>query len=359
MNKQFTILVVGFLICLLLPLNSSFADESAIPEAEIIVDGRPQKTKYLMRSGHILVPAFFLKHTGVNVNRNQQYRSVVFSFEENLYALPINKNFSDDYLGKVKKWVRFPLVTNTVEIDGDVYVPLVDLAKKFGMIVTYNPKLRRTEITTNIRSAKSSIRRGNPERKFVALTFDDGPDPHYTPQILDILKEKNVRATFFVMGKQVENYPNIMKRIFNEGHAFGNHTWNHPSFPRVMTEQIIEEINSTQTVIDRTIGRRSDLFRPPYGAITKADALLLEKMGMRTIMWTVDTLDWSGLSGDDILSIVHRDISPGGIILQHNFEPHREDARLLDGTVEALPRIIDELRAKGYRFVTIHTLLAN
>ncbi len=356
MKKHIVIIVISVL-AIFLSINNIQAEESSLPEAEIIVDGRPHKTKYLMRNGHLLVPALFLKHTGVSVNRNHQYQSVVLSFEEKLFALPINKKFSDDYISKVKKWVRFPLVTNTIEIDGDIYVPLVDIASKFGMSVAYSPQLRRTEISSNIRSPHGFVRRGSPEHKRIALTFDDGPDPHYTPQILDILKEKNVRATFFVLGNQVERYPKVLQRIVNEGHAIGNHTWSHPNLPRVMTQQVIEEIQTTQNIIEKTVGRRSDLFRAPYGAVTKADALLLEGMGMRTIGWTVDTLDWSGLSGNEIVSIVLRDISPGGIILQHNFEPHRQDARLLDGTVEALPRIIDELRAEGYHFVTIQTLL--
>lgn len=106
----------------------------------------------------------------------------------------------------------------------------------------------------------------------------------------------------------------------------------------------------------RVVGKKPDIFRPPYGAYTKADMLLFNEIGMRNILWFVDTLDWSGTTGEDILKIVHRDISPGGIVLQHNFQ---SDTGLLDGTIEALPKMIDELKAKGYRFVTVQTLFAS
>lgn len=106
--------------------------------------------------------------------------------------------------------------------------------------------------------------------------------------------------------------------------------------------------------MQKVVGRKPDLFRPPFGAFTKADLALLHELGMRNILWTVDTRDWSGLSADEIMEIVHREISPGGIVLQHNFQYNRG---LLDGTVEALPRIIDDLQKQGYKFVTLQTLL--
>ncbi|MFV8829465.1 polysaccharide deacetylase family protein [Alkalihalobacterium sp. APHAB7] len=348
------------MILLAIFINTSFsthtyAQESRLPEAPIFIDNLPVKTKYIMRDGQLMVPSLFLKHTGVRVDWNEQYRSVVFTDGNICFALPVGQNYSDDFVRATGEWKRQPLSTRTIEFAGDIFVPLLDVTRKFGMRTTYNPQLERTFITTNIRSAPNFIYHGDPARKLVALTFDDGPDGYYTPKILDILKSKQVPATFFVMGKQVEAFPDVMRRIVNEGHGIANHTWSHPVLPRQMTGRVIEEIRKTQNIMEKTVGRKPDLFRPPFGAITKSDALVLHEMGFRTIMWSVDTLDWSGLSGDEILRIVQRDISPGGIVLQHNFQT---DARLLDGTVEALPMIIDDLRAKGYRFVTVQTLLS-
>lgn len=348
-----SVILIKLAITLALPVTA-FSQESMLPVDPIYIDNQPINTKYMMRDGHILVPAIFLKHTGVRVNWNEQYRSVVFSYGQELFALPIGRDYYDNYDPVSGRWERKTLATKSLEFDGEAFVPLVDVAREFGMSIHYNSTLRKTFISTKIPPAQNVIRRGNPQQKLVALTFDDGPDDIYTPQILDILKEKNVKATFFVLGRQVDAFPAIMQRIVNEGHGIANHTRTHPNLTKVKTSELIEEVRATQQIMQRTVGRAPDIFRPPFGALTKSDTLVLNQMGIRVVMWTVDTLDWSGLSGDEILAIVKRDITPGGIVLQHNFQSR---ARLLDGTVEALPKIIDELRAEGYQFVTVQTML--
>ncbi|MCT8136620.1 polysaccharide deacetylase family protein [Anaerobacillus sp. CMMVII] len=347
-------IVVIFLLSLITLSSPVYANESQLPEAPIFIDGQAITTKYIMRNGHLLVPAIFLKHTGTYVDWNEQYRSVVFRVNNTMFALPVGKNYSDDFVNGL--WQRSALPTETLEFNGEPFVPLVSVARKLGMGVRYDPVLNRTFITSTITIKSNTIMKANTDVKLVALTFDDGPESHYTPQILDILKAKGVPATFFVMGKQIEAFPDQMKRMVNEGHGIANHTWNHPNLRRVWTAKVRDEILSTQMQMEKVVGRKPDLFRPPFGAITKADVAVLNELGLRNIMWSVDTLDWSGLSGDEILKIVERDITPGGIILQHNFQSHE---RLLDGTIEALPKIIDELRARGYKFVTVQTLLAN
>ncbi|GAE27797.1 peptidoglycan N-acetylglucosamine deacetylase [Halalkalibacter wakoensis JCM 9140] len=301
----------------------------------------------------MLVPALFFKHTGTLVDWNDEYRSVVFQANNRKFAVPINKTFTDDFDRSTGTWKRGALSTEAIEFQGEIFVPVVDVAKKLQMDVTYNSQQNRTFITTNISVKPNVFAKGQSTEKLVALTFDDGPENHYTPMILDVLKEKGVPATFFVVGQEVKTYPNMMRRIVNEGHGIANHTWSHPDLRKKWSSEVRKEIELTQQETQITVGRRSDLFRPPYGAYTKADMLIMNQLGMRNIMWSVDTLDWSGLSADQILEIVNRDVSPGGIILQHNFQY----GRLLDGSVEALPRIIDDLQKRGYRFVTIQTLL--
>ncbi|MDT8861613.1 polysaccharide deacetylase family protein [Alkalihalobacillus sp. MEB130] len=342
--------------CLLAVTCSSpvWAQESKLLEVPIYIDNEPFITKYIMRDGHLLVPALFLKHTGVKMNWNETYQSVVFTHKDIQFALPVGKDYLEDYGRATGMWRRKSLSTKTLEFNGETFVPLIDVVKKFGMDVVYDSKREKTFIKTNIPPAPNPVSKGDESKKQVALTFDDGPDEYYTAKILDILKQKNAPATFFVMGKQIEQFPEMMKRIVKEGHGIANHTYNHPALPTVMSETLVEEVRSTQKEMIRTVGRMPDLFRPPYGALTKSDRIVLSEMGLRTVMWSVDTIDWSGQSAEEILSIVRRDISPGGIILQHNFQ---SEARLLDGTVEALPQIIDELRAQGYQFVTVQTLL--
>ncbi len=343
------IIVSLFLLSITKIVNAS---ESMLPVAPIFIDGEPISTTYTLREGHLLVPALFLKNTGAYVDWNEQYKSVVFNMKNIMFALPVGKRFSDDYVGGI--WKRSPLPTETFDFYGEPYVPLITVAKKLGMDVRYDASLARTFITTNYSVKANNIKQANTSEKLVALTFDDGPEILNTPKILDILKEKGVPATFFVMGKQIKEFPDEMKRIVNEGHAIANHTYTHYDSRRIWTDKLRKEIQSTQEEMARVVGKKPDIFRPPYGSFSKADMRLLNELGMRNILWSVDTLDWSGTTAEDILKIVHRDISPGGIVLQHNFQSDR-----LKGTVVALPKIIDELKAKGYRFVTIQTLLAN
>ncbi|WP_257008173.1 polysaccharide deacetylase family protein [Bacillus sp. FJAT-45350] len=357
-SKKFYMKVISCMLILsfispMLNVNT-YAQESKLAEAPVFIDNKAVRTKYIMRDGHMLVPSLFFKHTGIRVDWNEEFRSAVFRYGSTYFALPVGTNYSDDYMMDTGTWQRSILTSKTVEFNGELFVPLVDVARKFGMTVRYDPTVARTFITTNIPVPQNVIYRGDPNKKLVALTFDDGPEDYYTKKILDILKEKNAPATFFVLGKQVEEFPTMMKRIVDEGHGIANHTWNHPLIPNIGTDKLIEEVRSTQQIMAKTVGRQPDIIRPPFGAFTKSDAIVLNQMGMRIIMWSVDTLDWSGLSGDEIVNIVHKDVTPGGIILQHNFQ---SDARLLDGTIDALPRIIDELREKGYKFVTVQTLL--
>lgn len=196
--------------------------------------------------------------------------------------------------------------------------------------------------------------KGNSNLKRVALTFDDGPDNYYTPRILDILHKKGVPGTFFIVGKEAKLFPDMVKRIVGGGNAIGNHSWDHPKLWTLTNEQVKQEIVSTENEIQRITGHRSDLFRPPYGRVTPADVEQIHKLGYRIIDWSVDTLDWKGTPAPTILQFVNKEVSPGGIILEHCLAGHKGE---LDGTLQALPQIIDHLRAQGYEFVTVTTLL--
>jgi polysaccharide deacetylase family sporulation protein PdaB len=195
---------------------------------------------------------------------------------------------------------------------------------------------------------------GDSSKKQIALTFDDGPEETYTPQILEILRDKGVKATFFVVGKMAEEYPEQLKQIYKEGHVIGNHTWDHPYITELTDEQLIENVHKTSEEIEKVTGFKPNLFRPPFGEMEERQAALLHQHGYRTIMWTADTKDWSGVSAERIVSTVKQEASPGVIVLQHNYHVEGEF-----GTVEALPEIIDELQAEGYEFVTVPELLGD
>ncbi|WP_260471801.1 polysaccharide deacetylase family protein [Bacillus salinus] len=350
--KHFFYLLAVVLMLSVVPVPAE-AGESSLAEAPIFIDGKPYNSKFIMIEGHLLVPALFFKKTGAQVDWDNQYRSVVLKARDTMFALPIGKRYSDDFNRATGTWERGKLAAVPIELAGEPFIPLVETAKKLGMDVKYDRIIDRTFITTHIEYKPNEITVANTSEKYVALTFDDGPDDFYTPRILSILKEKGVPATFFVIGRNVSRYPNITKQMVSEGHSVANHTWSHPDLRYTWSADVKKEILDTQDIIFKTIGRKSDLFRPPYGFYTKADLAILSEIGMRNIKWSVDTLDWSGLTADMILDIVRRDITPGGIILQHNNSANRN----LEGTIEALPIIIDELKKQGYMFVTLQTLL--
>ncbi|USK33628.1 polysaccharide deacetylase family protein [Bacillus sp. F19] len=225
------------------------------------------------------------------------------------------------------------------------------------LLLAANPKIKNSHWIypgqiINIPLKNEMIYMGNPSKKRIALTFDDGPEDIYTPQILDILRQKDVKATFFVVGKQAREYPERLKQIYREGHVIGNHTWDHPHVPDLTNQQLIENVQSTTAEIEKITGVKTNLFRPPYGEIKDRQVALLNNRGYSSIMWTADTMDWSGVSAEDILSRVKQNVSPGVIILQHNYHVSGQFE-----TVKALPQIIDQLRAQGYEFVTVPKLL--
>ncbi len=197
----------------------------------------------------------------------------------------------------------------------------------------------------------------------IALTFDDGPDPEWTPDILDILKQENVPATFFVIGKNGQAHPELLRRIINEGHELGNHTFTHPNLGEIPGRITDLELNATQRLIESVTGRSTVLFRPPYFGDAEADkpeevepAIRAEKLGYIIVGLRIDPSDWKpGATADEIVEkTVFRasDTSEtrGQVVLLHDSGGDRA------ATVQALPRLIHELRARGFKFVPVSTL---
>lgn len=197
------------------------------------------------------------------------------------------------------------------------------------------------------------MRQGPPLRR-VALTFDDGPDRVYTPQILRILAREHVRATFFVLGEQVERYPDMVQRISRAGHVIGNHTYDHQDLSQVSSSRLLWEIDRAEHDIAHVTGQRTKWFRAPYGSVNAHVLSTLDRKGYLAINWTVDSRDWRSLSASQVEHNILSAVFPGAIVLQHCAGNSRE---VLTGTVQALPVIIHTLRARGYSFVTVPELL--
>ncbi|MFW6281999.1 MAG: polysaccharide deacetylase family protein [bacterium] len=189
--------------------------------------------------------------------------------------------------------------------------------------------------------------------KRIALTFDDGPDELNTPVILDILAEKNVKATFFLLGENVKLFPEITKRIHDEGHQIGNHSWSHDNFRELENEQVLnKEILPTSEKIEEITGLYPRLLRPPFGAINDETIETLGEKNWQIVNWSIDSYDWhiSRDNPDEIVNRMKRLHHPGGIVLLHNNFQSRV-------TTEALADIIETLKEKGYQFNTIAELL--
>lgn len=199
---------------------------------------------------------------------------------------------------------------------------------------------------------------GDSAQNKIALTFDDGPQSVYTPQILDILKKYNIKATFFLIGKNVETFPDLAKRIKDEGHIIGNHTYDHPDLRLRNQKQIKQQIEQTEKAIIDSTGIKPYLFRPPYGTDNNLVFLEVENLGYVVVQWSV-----SGLNGrqdapfNKIVKRVVDNTRNGSIILLHdgNRLSQKTDRSQV---VKALPIIIETLQKKGYQFVTIDELLS-
>lgn len=202
-------------------------------------------------------------------------------------------------------------------------------------------------------AAKIIRNSSNKELKRVAITFDDGPDGDFTPQILDILKEYDTKATFFVLGSIAAKNRDVLKRIDQEGHVIGNHSWNHSYFTKISESKIIEELRKTDDLIQEVIGKSNSLFRLPYGAFNNKVLEIVAQQGYHNIYWSIDPRDWSGKSPKQILNNIQANIEPGAIILLHSSGPKKS----IPNTIKALPHIIEFLQEQGYEIVTIPELL--
>lgn len=200
----------------------------------------------------------------------------------------------------------------------------------------------------------SFIFQGSTAERRIALTFDDAPDTVYTPQVLDILKRYQVKATFFVVGYRASLHPDTVRRIVREGHVVGNHSYGHSQLKKLPRSKFIQEVEKAERVLAPLAGYKPRLIRPPYGAVNDEELAWLADQGYLTVNWNVDPEDWRGFSKDVILQRSLHAAGPGSIILMHSATG---TGGSLEGTVEALPDLIEGLRSKGYELVTLPVLL--
>ena len=194
-------------------------------------------------------------------------------------------------------------------------------------------------------SENSSIRAEKTITAKVALTFDDGPHPVYTPQLLDGLNERGVHATFFVVGKNILGNEALLKRMETEGHLIGNHTYSHVKLSELDIARACAEVEKTNALICEVTGKEPEFIRPPFGEWKKAMECSFE---MIPVLWDVDPLDWTTKNTALVVERVLKDTKPGDIILLHDYYQSSVDAAL---------EIVDALTERGYKFVTVDELI--
>jgi peptidoglycan-N-acetylglucosamine deacetylase len=272
-------------------------------------------------------------------------------------ALSVQRNFKLD--NQTRQALEILEGTDTITDVGDGEIVTVDESRSDGRRnLAVDPEGYLTAKYVKFPEFPTLYHQGQGGEHEVAITFDDGPSPQWTPKILDILKTANVKAAFFLVGANAERYPALVRRIVEEGHEIGNHTYYHPNLALCWPEHIRLELNATQLLLETITGRATTLFRPPYAADTQPAQLseltplqIAQDLNYLVVLENIDPQDWAKPGADLILQRVKQERRDGSIILLHDAGGDRSQ------TVEALPRILDWLHTRGDSVVPLSTLL--
>jgi peptidoglycan-N-acetylglucosamine deacetylase len=203
-------------------------------------------------------------------------------------------------------------------------------------------------VPAEARISYNSVHVDEPE---IAMTFDDGPHATLTPKLLDLLAERHIKVTFFVLGECVEQNPDVLRRAAREGHEIGNHSWSHPQLNKMSDEAVRSQLRRTDDLIKSVTGKRPTLFRPPYGALTpRQKKWIHDEFGYEIIMWDVDPYDWKEPGPVTVCNRILKETRPGSIVLSHDIH---------SGTVAAMPSTLEQLAAKHFKFLTVSELIAS
>ncbi len=197
------------------------------------------------------------------------------------------------------------------------------------------------------------LERGSP---YIALTYDDGPNDPWTLRLLEVLDRHSVRATFFVLGKFVQQKPEIARALASAGHGIGNHSWDHPRLIFATNAELRRQVEQTQSAIFDACGVTPSLFRPPYGGRRPGTLSAVRKLGVEPIMWNVTCYDWKPTSADRVLAHARRQIHGGDVLLMHDGDQRAMGADR-SHTVQATDRIVAQYKAEGLQFVTIAEMM--
>lgn len=198
----------------------------------------------------------------------------------------------------------------------------------------------------------TALSHGSREEKKIALTFDDGPHPRYTAEILDLLGAYQIKATFFMIGTNVALYPTLARRVAEEGHEVGSHTFSHPHMLKLTPRALLEEIGKNEKIFLENGIRRPTLFRPPEGYRTPEQSIAVRDAGYTMVVWSIDTHDWQSRPAEEIVRYVHENVQGGDILLFHDYISGQNT------TIAALKQLIPKLLEDGYHFTVVSDLIA-
>jgi len=185
---------------------------------------------------------------------------------------------------------------------------------------------------------------------YIALTFDDGPSAKLTPKLLDLLAAHHIKATFFLIGENASEYRDLVAREIKDGHEVANHSWSHPNLAKMSDDGVRRQLRKTDDAIRSAAGNSPTLMRPPYGSITpRQKRWINQEFGYKIVLWDVDPLDWRRPGPGVVCNRIVKNTRSGSIVLAHDIHP---------GTIEAMPCVLKELEAKGFKFVTVSELIA-
>lgn len=228
------------------------------------------------------------------------------------------------------------------------------LKRLFSIILAFITVFSFTGVKTGIFAVDNSsivFSKSREPTKKIALTFDDGPHPRYTERILNILDKYDVKATFFVIGVNIQNYPAPLKKIYDGGHEIGNHSFSHDNQNDLNSDNAMTEMKKCEDLIIKEVGVTPKVFRPPRGVCNSDVIDAAKTLGYSVALWNVDTLDWKGTPSAVIVNTVEKYVHGGDIILMHDY------TSLKNTTCEALEIMIPRLLAEGYEFVTVSQLI--
>uniref|UniRef100_UPI0025500D73 polysaccharide deacetylase family protein n=1 Tax=Lactococcus garvieae TaxID=1363 RepID=UPI0025500D73 len=293
--------------------------------------------------------------------RNKAYKTKQFKDIKKVYNLldyyHLNKHDNRRILGDLKQLENMVnIITSSkklvqkMEATPDVH-NIKKAKDEVSELSGYYVQETKTNLMQQIHIVEDRIRKIKSEqnkykdKKIIALTFDDGPNPLTTPILLQTLKQEKVPVTFFALGEQAEKYPDIIKKEAEYGHEVGSHTWDHKDLVTLSSKDQKREIQRASQFINKITGKDVKLFRPPYGSYNKD---ILNSVNLTAINWSIDTNDWRYTTSEPVISNAIDAAHDGAIILLHDIHPW---------SVNAVPQIIKELKQKGYNFVTVSTLL--